>query len=224
MQIFPADNMDISALLWELRRASMILVYTESRLIPPNSSEDTGSEGGTQEILFLQVVNFDKHQKVDKRSQSRLPPPPYICGIPPESPRALGGNCLGREGKGREGIKEGSNTSSEPSGSPPTDPDFFIRMPLNNGDSYGVLAAHVEEFKKLYPAVNVEQSLRSMRAWCIANPTKRKTAKGILRFINTWLSKDQDRGGNRHETHQRPDNSARGRVFDATREKVRSHR
>lgn len=219
MQIFPADNLDVSALLGELRRASMILVYTESRLITPNSTEESAGESVNSEILYLQVVNFDKHQKVDKRSQSKLPAPPNIDGTPAESPRALEENSLGREGKGREGIKEGKEYSSEPEGSPPTADDFFIRIPLNDGTSYGVVTAHVQEFKKLYPRVDVEQALRSMRAWCISNPEKRKTSRGVLRFINTWLSREQDKGGTR-ETHQRPDNSAIGRVRQANGDKL----
>jgi hypothetical protein len=39
------------------------------------------------------------------------------------------------------------------------------------------------------------QQLRSMKAWCQANPTKRKTTKGIKRFITSWLTREQDRGG-----------------------------
>ena len=49
------------------------------------------------------------------------------------------------------------------------------------------------EWKKAYPAVNVEQELGEMRAWCLSNPTLRKTKKGVRRFINTWLSKEQDK-------------------------------
>jgi hypothetical protein len=36
--------------------------------------------------------------------------------------------------------------------------------------------------------------LRKALAWIEANPTRRKTAKGMPRWIvNTWLSRDQDR-------------------------------
>ena len=34
-----------------------------------------------------------------------------------------------------------------------------------------------------------------MRGWCLANPTRRKTRRGVRRFINGWLAKVQDRGG-----------------------------
>ena len=47
----------------------------------------------------------------------------------------------------------------------------------------------------MYPAVDVLQQLRQMRAWLVANPAKRKTKQGINAFVVRWLSKEQDRGG-----------------------------
>ena len=46
----------------------------------------------------------------------------------------------------------------------------------------------------LYPAVDVMQELRKMKGWCDSNPAKRKTRRGIKRFINNWLSRQQDEG------------------------------
>lgn len=46
-----------------------------------------------------------------------------------------------------------------------------------------------------YPAVDVMFELGKMRSWIDANPTKRKTAKGIRKFINGWLGRCQDNGG-----------------------------
>jgi hypothetical protein len=74
--------------------------------------------------------------------------------------------------------------------------DIFISIILNDKSLYGVPASDVNHYKELYPAVNVEQELRSMCGWCEANPKKRKTRKGIKRFINSWLSETQNRGGN----------------------------
>lgn len=46
-------------------------------------------------------------------------------------------------------------------------------------------------WKESYPAVDVEQEFRSMAAWADANPTKRKTRRGIEKFINGWLIRSQ---------------------------------
>lgn len=70
----------------------------------------------------------------------------------------------------------------------------LIALPLNDGTDFPVFSADCEEWAKLYPAVDVEQQLREMRGWLLANPSRRKTKKGISRFIVNWLAKEQDRG------------------------------
>ena len=70
-----------------------------------------------------------------------------------------------------------------------------IFLPLNDGSEYPVSQEQCHEWAGLYPAVDVIQQLRQMRAWLIANPRKKKTKSGINRFIVAWLSKEQDRGG-----------------------------
>lgn len=54
-------------------------------------------------------------------------------------------------------------------------------------------AEEVRQWQALYPAVDVPQALRSMRGWLLANRTRRKTARGIERFVVAWLSREQDR-------------------------------
>lgn len=68
-------------------------------------------------------------------------------------------------------------------------------MLLNTGDVYKPEQSDVIAWQRTYPAVNVEQELMAMESWLDANPTRRKTAKGIKRFINSWLTRAQDRGG-----------------------------
>ena len=67
-------------------------------------------------------------------------------------------------------------------------------IPLVDGSEYCVKVKELEEWKKAFPAVDVVQELGEMRAWCLSNPTLRKTKKGVRRFINTWLSREQDKG------------------------------
>ena len=68
-------------------------------------------------------------------------------------------------------------------------------LKLNDGTEYPISSEDVETWARLYPAVEVQQQLRNMSGWLLGNPTKRKTRRGIKRFINTWLSKTQDSGG-----------------------------
>lgn len=50
-------------------------------------------------------------------------------------------------------------------------------------------------WKESYPAVDVEQEIRNMEVWADANPTRRKTRNGVVRFITNWLKREQDKGG-----------------------------
>lgn len=70
---------------------------------------------------------------------------------------------------------------------------LVISLPLNDGTEFGVTESMVLEFCSLYPAVDVMQELRSMRGWLLNNPKNRKTPGGIRRFINSWLSREQDK-------------------------------
>ena len=68
-------------------------------------------------------------------------------------------------------------------------------IPLNTGEEWIPTEDQYREYCRLYPSVDVKQQFREMRGWCIANPKKRKTKAGIIRFVNGWLSRTQDRGG-----------------------------
>jgi hypothetical protein len=87
--------------------------------------------------------------------------------------------------------------SNDQSNAPSTCSPPVITMPLNTGMEYPITVAQVMEWSELFPAVDVMQQLRAMRAWLLSNPKKRKTKSGIARFITSWLSRDQDRGGSR---------------------------
>lgn len=74
-----------------------------------------------------------------------------------------------------------------------SDSTNFPALPLIDGTEYAISAYEVENYKALYPAVDVEQQIRAMRGWLDANPKNRKTKSGIKRFINSWLTKEQNR-------------------------------
>lgn len=65
---------------------------------------------------------------------------------------------------------------------------------LNDGAEWRPTEALFAEYVRLYPNVDVKQQFNEMRAWCISNRPKRKTHRGITRFVNSWLAKEQDKG------------------------------
>lgn len=69
-----------------------------------------------------------------------------------------------------------------------------ILLPLNDKSFYDVPLEKISIWQQAYPAVDVKQELQKMRAWLDSNPTRSKTRRGITKFINSWLSREQDKG------------------------------
>lgn len=74
----------------------------------------------------------------------------------------------------------------------PSSPPPAAVLPLVDGSDFPITQKTVDELSGLYPAVDVAQQLRNMRGWLLANPKNRKTKAGIMRFVNSWLSREQN--------------------------------
>jgi hypothetical protein len=70
-----------------------------------------------------------------------------------------------------------------------------ISLPLNDNTEYDITDSLVDDYKELYQAVDIVQEIRKMKGWLMSNPSKRKTRRGVLRFVTNWLSREQDKGG-----------------------------
>lgn len=83
-------------------------------------------------------------------------------------------------------------TPTEFCGELPSSPPPAAVLPLVDGTDFEISVETATELSGLYPAVDVEQQLRSMRGWLLANPKNKKTKSGIMRFVNSWLSREQN--------------------------------
>lgn len=98
-------------------------------------------------------------------------------------------------------------------GGAPAQP-IVAELLLNDKTTYAVTEDQANKWAGLYPAVDILAELRKMVGWCDANPTKRKTRRGILRFINAWLSKEQDKGAASYNGgHRNGDRNEQGQVY-----------
>lgn len=94
----------------------------------------------------------------------------------------------------------------------------IISIVLNDKSFFDVSPEDYNRWCELYPAVNVMQELRKMSSWSTDNPKRRKTKSGIRRFINAWLSKEQDKGGQ----YRYQGNGSSGNVFTDIAEGMRN--
>lgn len=121
--------------------------------------------------------------------------------IPSQARHGLNGQDKDKE-KDKEKDKDNKVFCTEPQSAsvPPV-----VELPLNDGSQYGVTEEQVKEWASLYPAVDVMQQLRNMKGWLLANPKKRKTKAGVLRFVTAWLTREQDKGGTLSGQQKRPE-------------------
>jgi len=109
---------------------------------------------------------------------------------------------------------ETETETDPPPQSPKKPPDKFIDLLLNTGEKYPVTNDQVREWAALFPSVDVPQQLRNMLAWCQSNPTKRKTKRGISRFVASWLTRVQDQGPLHGKTNQHDNRGSAQRHSD----------
>ena len=152
----------------------------------------------TESLNNLEVIElWDKIVEADKQKIKWFFNPELLMSVECQTNDGqVTGKCQHRLGK--DSIDK-DNKNIITNILPSNDKTIFITIPLNDKTEYPVYDDDVEEYKSLYPAVDVEQQLRNMKGWCDANPSKRKTSKGIKRFITSWLCREQDRGGTKQE-------------------------
>lgn len=91
--------------------------------------------------------------------------------------------------------KENINILARSSGKQTSEPEAEVEaLILNDGSEWRPTEALFAEYVRLYPNVDVKQQFNVMRSWCLSNPKKRKTSRGIKRFVNSWLAREQDKG------------------------------
>lgn len=172
--LFPYDDdarEGIVMWLGELEREGCVLRY------------DVGGD------TYLKISAWRKHQKIDKPSASKFPAHPHDDdddSRPFENIREASPLDQGTD-QGEEGTGPGSAEPQRDS------TPVIVSLPLVDGTEYPITAKTIDDFAAAYPAINVTQQCREMRAWCIANKANRKTTRGVLRFVNGWLAKEQDR-------------------------------
>ena len=79
-----------------------------------------------------------------------------------------------------------------------SDEDLAGTLPLVNGSEYRISKQDVKTWIDTFPGVEIKAELKKFKAWLNANPTRRKTERGINRAIFSWLERKQNssRSGN----------------------------
>lgn len=74
-----------------------------------------------------------------------------------------------------------------------SEPAVIEILTNKKNESAKVTQQQYERWVETYPGVDVWQTLLRIRSWAENNPAKRKTLKGIPKFIDAWLAREQDK-------------------------------
>lgn len=159
---------------------------------------------------YLQIEKWLTHQKIDKPTKSRLPAPPAANSRTVAKPREvssgdlvpsildLGEDLGARTKKDSSAVPKKMGTAQAVI---PAEP-FVVMIPTNRFETIqeevGFSQAKLDQWATTYPGVDVAATMRVIRQWSIDNKSDRKTVTGMNRFINSWLAREQNRGGNKN--------------------------
>jgi hypothetical protein len=68
-------------------------------------------------------------------------------------------------------------------------------MKTNSGTDWQPTDEQLLGWQHAYPEVDVFAELNVMAVWLESNEPKRKTERGMPRFVNSWLSRANQKGG-----------------------------
>lgn len=85
-------------------------------------------------------------------------------------------------------------------------------LPLNNGKYYTPDDSKITDWMNVFQCVDILQEFKKMRLWLDDNTQKRKTQRGINRFVSSWLGRCQDNKPKQSrdvETYNKPSSTAK---------------
>lgn len=151
---------------------------------------------------YIQSDRYRKTKFLEERSHLELVENVYITdteriqnGSNVEPQYRLSKDIVRVRVRDRDSIELGDTVCTEPEESVSMPP--VISLILNDKSLHDIFQSDIDGWKELYPAVDILQELRKMKGWLDSNPAKRKTKRGIKRFINGWLAREQDRNGSK---------------------------
>ena len=65
-----------------------------------------------------------------------------------------------------------------------------MKIPLKDGTEGDIDPLWIKEWCELYWPDDVEVVIHKARIWCLDNPSRRKTKRGLRRFLGSWMSRD----------------------------------
>lgn len=159
---------------WRSKRADTEIVNARKRTKVARSNGKRGGRPITQ-----RVISGLAKEKLGQQPGAKLPIP-----IPNPIPNP---NINTNAGASRlNGAHHEKVADSTPT---------VMALPLRDGGDFEVKQSLVAELEPLYPHVDIPATLREMRGWLVLNAERRKTKRGVRKFIGNWLQSEEEKHG-----------------------------
>lgn len=174
-RLLPFDEVDMDVMLTDLVKAGFIIRYV--------------IDG--KQYITIKPSSWEKHQRPrNDEPESVLPPVDaatvFVASL--GSDESVTPQSLGKERKGKELERKESLP-------PEADkPPAVLMFPTvgTEAEEWGLTQELVSSWDETFPALDVLGECRKARAWIIANPDRRKTVRGMQKFLLRWLSRATD--------------------------------
>lgn len=91
----------------------------------------------------------------------------------------------------------------EPKPAPaPNEDAYMIFDTTGNPKQWALTKSKLSEYEEVYDTIDVPKQCKIARQWLIDNPTRRKTARGMTKFMNGWFSRAVSRGDTKQNKPQ----------------------
>lgn len=134
----------------------------KQKLEDKEQKEENVTSRVTLRITSRHGAEEEKDKEIDTKEK-------YSFGVPKEK-------CDGH-------VTEEQNTSA------PLRSKKEIAIPLRNEETYLVQESDLDEYRELYPGIDVELECRRAAVWSRDKPEGRKTRKTVKRFLNGWMAR-----------------------------------
>ena len=150
------------------------------------------------------ITGWDKHQRVDHPGKPYCPGPELGKSIPYEKssrePREKVANpretLLTDRDRDQERDREREKISpeTETGETTPCEPALLTFPCDGSPDSWPLVESQVAEWRTLFPSLDIMAQCRAALAWVLASPERKKTARGMRKYLVGWFNRNQNRG------------------------------
>lgn len=201
-RIFPYDDVDMETLLTDLARAGFVIRYLvdgkayltvkpsawEKHQRPRNDEPESLIPAPSDHAVVYASMGSEESLGVALRKTVTDPSLSSDAAVTSERIGIGMGNGDRNGGTCAEALTRSTPVDASP---------VMLTFPVVgvDGGEWALRQSQVDEWKTLFPGLDVLAECRHALAWVLANPGRRKTARGMRKFLAGWCMRTVDRRG-----------------------------